>query len=70
MERWEHDAFLGFAAEQTTLYQLNEMAKSIEKDIIFCHGNAESIIRINAAAYGFDYEIAEQIYDEIKATLV
>ena len=65
MERWEHDAFLGFMAETFESEKYNNLMKAIEKDIIFSGMDREGIIEINAAKYGVTYDVAEEIYDDL-----
>jgi len=63
MERWEHDAFLGFMAETFESEKQNSLIKAIEKDIIFSGMDREGIIETNAVKYGVTYDTAEEIYD-------
>ncbi len=63
MERWEHDAFLGFMAETCESEKQNNLIRAIEKDIIFSGMDREDIIETNAARYGVTYDTAEEIYD-------
>ena len=63
MERWEHDAFLGFMAETFETEKQNNLIKSIEKDIIFSGMDREDIIYSNSTKFRVPPDEVEELYD-------
>lgn len=67
MERWEHDAMLGYLAEATDIERSTNLISRMEKDIIFSGDSREDIINTYADEIGYDQ--AAELYEAILGNL-
>lgn len=67
MERWEHDAMLGYLAEATDIEHATNLISRMEKDIIFSGDSREDIINNYADEIGYDQ--AAELYEAILGNL-
>ena len=67
MERWEHDAMLGYLAEATDIEDTTNLISRMEKDIIFSGDSREDIINNYADEIGYDQAV--ELYEAILGNL-